>query len=247
VSFCREHGRRWVGDFDEALADPALDAVVLATPHGTVRTPCGRAARLPPGRSVLVDKSLSVVVARAAVDAAGRAGVVFAVGFNRRFHPSMVRLRRTLQEGLPGTIVTALSEHSALHGLADRGCLALAPRRNAAGPKIQFGVHQIDDMIDLVGLPRANLSHHAAHAMATAPRHSCSASPAARPGCCQAPSLRRRTAACVHGTRGPRRGARPPDGDVPPDAAGQPRPAVRRIVRGGIIFSKPVDTPLNRE
>jgi predicted dehydrogenase len=36
ANFCREHGLRWVGDFGELLADPTLDAVVLATPH----TPC---------------------------------------------------------------------------------------------------------------------------------------------------------------------------------------------------------------
>ena len=63
---------------------------------------------------------------------AERAGVVLAVGFNRRFHPSMARLRQAVRDGRLGTIVTVLSEQSALHGLhLTGGCLALDPSGDA--------------------------------------------------------------------------------------------------------------------
>ncbi len=69
ANFCREHGRRWVGDFDELLADPTLDAMVLATPHSAHAVPVIRAAA---GKSVFVEKpfTLSVADAHSAIDAA---------------------------------------------------------------------------------------------------------------------------------------------------------------------------------
>jgi len=152
AGFCREHDLRWVGDFDEMLADPALDAVVLATPHSAHAAQVIRAVGA--GKSVFVEKpfTLSVADARAAIQAADHAGVVLAVGFNRRFHPSMVRLRKTLREGLLGTIVTVLSEQSALHGLhLTADAWRSFPDETPAGAITQVGVHQIDGMIDLVG------------------------------------------------------------------------------------------------
>ena len=56
VGFCREQDLRWVGDFDEMLADPALDTVVLATPHSARAAQVIRAVGA--GKSVLVEKAL---------------------------------------------------------------------------------------------------------------------------------------------------------------------------------------------
>jgi len=130
----------------------ALDAVVLATPH---RAHAGQVIRaVGAGKSVFVEKpfTLSVADARAAIEASEHAGVVLAVGFNRRFHPSMLRLRKTLREGLLGTIVTVLSEQSALHGLhLTADAWRSLPGETPVGAMTQVGVHQIDGMIDLVG------------------------------------------------------------------------------------------------
>jgi predicted dehydrogenase len=51
------------------------------------------------GKSALVEKpfTLGVADARSAIEAAEHAGVVLAVGFDRRFHPSMVRLRQIVR------------------------------------------------------------------------------------------------------------------------------------------------------
>ncbi len=51
------------------------------------------------------------------LEAADRAGIVLAVGFNRRFHPSMIRLREAVRGGRLGTIATISAEQTALHGL----------------------------------------------------------------------------------------------------------------------------------
>ena len=115
ADFCREHGLRWVDDLDTILRDPAIDAVVFATPHSLHAQQIMRAAAA--GKAVFVEKpfTLSVADAKSAIDAAERAGVVLAVGFNRRFHPSMGMLRRAVKEQRLGTIVTISAEQTALH------------------------------------------------------------------------------------------------------------------------------------
>jgi len=162
-NFCREHGLRWVGDFDQLLSDPTLDAVVLATPHSAHAAQVIRAVTA--GKSVFVEKpfTLSVTDARRAIAAAEHAGVVLAVGFNRRFHPSMARLRQTVREGRLGTIVTVLSEQSALHGLQlTADAWRSIPEETPVGAMTQVGVHQIDGMIDLLG-PIRSVSCLTAH------------------------------------------------------------------------------------
>ncbi|MGA3401130.1 MAG: Gfo/Idh/MocA family oxidoreductase [Acetobacteraceae bacterium] len=156
AGFCREHDLRWVGDLDAVLADPTLDAVVFATPHSAHVEQVLRAAAS--GKSVFVEKpfTLSVADAVAAIEAAERAGIVLAVGFNRRFHPSMGHLRRAVHEQRLGTIVTVMAEQTALHGLhlaAD--AWRAHPNESPAGAMTPIGVHLVDGMIDLLGRIRA--------------------------------------------------------------------------------------------
>src|SRR4051812_48149942 len=98
-AFCRERSLRWTADLDEILRDPAIDAVVFATPHSQHPDQVRRAAAA--GKHVFVEKpfALSLAEADAMLAAAERAGIVLAVGFNRRFHPSMVRLREAVRGG----------------------------------------------------------------------------------------------------------------------------------------------------
>ncbi len=152
ADFCREHGLRWVADLDAVLADPAIDAVVFATPHSAHTEQVLRAAAA--GKAVFMEKpfTLSVAEAVAAIEAAERAGIVLAVGFNRRFHPSMGHLRRAVREQLLGTVVTVTAEQTALWGLqltadAWRAQASEAP----AGAMTAIGVHLVDGMIDLLG------------------------------------------------------------------------------------------------
>ena len=95
ADFCREHGLHWTDNLDSLLRDPAIDAMVFATPHSLHAEQIMRAAAA--GKAVFVEKpfALSLADAQAAIDAAETAGIVLAVGFNRRFHPSMGLLRRT--------------------------------------------------------------------------------------------------------------------------------------------------------
>jgi predicted dehydrogenase len=152
AAFCAEAGLTWVADYDTILADPAIDAVVLATPHRMHVSQILRAAAA--GKHVFVEKpiALSVADARSAIQATEQAGVVLAVGFNRRFHPSMALLRQEIRAGRFGTPITISAEQTALHGLTLKPEAWRAhPDESPAGAMTAIGVHLVDGMIDLFG------------------------------------------------------------------------------------------------
>jgi predicted dehydrogenase len=152
VGFCRDAGLRWVDSLEAILSDADIDAVVFATPHTQHSEQVIRAAGA--GKHIFMEKpfSLSLADAVRARDAADRAGVVLAVGFNRRFHPSMGLLRQAVTSGRLGTLVTISAEQTALHGIAMAPDAWRARADEApAGAMTAIGVHLVDGMIDLFG------------------------------------------------------------------------------------------------
>src|SRR5512143_2710623 len=87
--FCRERSIPMLNRFEDVLARRDIDAVVLATPHSSHAAQVTAAATA--GKHVHVEKPLTLdrASAETVVAAARRAGIVLAVGFNRRFHPSV--------------------------------------------------------------------------------------------------------------------------------------------------------------
>ncbi|HME20067.1 MAG TPA: Gfo/Idh/MocA family oxidoreductase [Acetobacteraceae bacterium] len=166
ADYCRERELRWIDNLDMILCDSAIDAVVFATPHSLHAEQIRRAAIA--GKAVFVEKpfTLSVSDAKAAVDAAEKAGVVLAVGFNRRFHPSMGMLREAVKEQHLGTIVTISAEQTELHGLAlTPDAWRAQPDESPGGAMTAIGVHLVDGMIDLMGrvdTVYCRISRHAA-------------------------------------------------------------------------------------
>jgi predicted dehydrogenase len=137
---------------DSIMRDPEIDAVVFATPHSLHAEQIRRAAAA--GKAVFVEKpfTLSFADAQAAIDAAEKAGIVLAVGFNRRFHPSMTMLRQAVKERRLGAIVTISAEQTALHGLAmTPDAWRAQPDEAPGGAMTAIGVHLVDGMIDLMG------------------------------------------------------------------------------------------------
>ncbi len=107
-AFQREfNGAAAYGSYEAALADPAVDAVVVAVPplyHRDLTL-----AALAAGKHVLVEKPAFPALAdfeavRAARDRAGR---VILVGENDHYKPLAVSLRRLLREGHIGEMVFA--------------------------------------------------------------------------------------------------------------------------------------------
>src|SRR5258708_34926860 len=81
--FCRDKGIPFVATYAEVLADPAIDAVVLATPHSQHAEQVRQAAAA--GKHVFVEKpmTLDLASARDAADAAGKPGMMTAARFCR--------------------------------------------------------------------------------------------------------------------------------------------------------------------
>jgi predicted dehydrogenase len=150
--FCREKSLRWTPDLGEILRDPAIDAVIFATPHSQHPEQVRRAATA--GKHVFVEKPFALTLAEAdqMLAAADKAGILLAVGFNRRFHPSMTRLRDAVRAGRLGTIVAISAEQTALHGLElSETAWRAQPNEAPGGAMTAIGVHLVDGMIDLLG------------------------------------------------------------------------------------------------
>lgn len=150
--FAKEHDLALVVDYESLLKDARIDAVVLATP------PSGHAAQIAAaaaaGKHVFCEKpfTFSKRDAESAVDAVRKAKVTLGIGYNRRFHPEMTKLRERVHSGDLGTIQHVESTMTFPNALflkpgAWRGMASEAP----CGGLAPLGVHAVDAMIDLCG------------------------------------------------------------------------------------------------
>jgi len=153
--FCREHGLTLVDSYDRILSDPRVNAVVLATPHSQHAPQIIAAAAA--GKHVHVEKPITLdrASADAAIAAAQRSGVVLAVGYCRRFHPSVVAMRRHLADGRLGSVISMVAQHTTSTGqfiAADnwRAAAEEAP----GGALTAVGVHALDHMFEFGGRVR---------------------------------------------------------------------------------------------
>lgn len=107
-AYCRRFGGvRSFGDYESAIADPSIDAVVIAVPP-KYHLPLTQQA-LAAGKHVLVEKPAYFTMAdyEAARDARDRAGRVVLVGENDHYKPLAVTLRRLLADDAIGEMVFA--------------------------------------------------------------------------------------------------------------------------------------------
>ena len=106
--YCRRfRGAASYGDYLEAIADPRVEAVVIAVPPRFHLDLALRALRA--GKHVLVEKPAFLRMAdyRAVREARDQAGRIVLVGENDHYKPLAVRLRRLLAERAIGELVFA--------------------------------------------------------------------------------------------------------------------------------------------
>jgi predicted dehydrogenase len=151
-AFCAENGIVLKDDIDQILADPAIDAVVFATPHSQHGCQVERAAAA--GKHVLMEKpfTLDVKSAEAALKAVARAGVVLGVAYPRRFHPAMMELKARVSDGRLGTVSHCASAQASPAGLSmSPDYWRSDPQEAPAGAMTATGVHNLDALIYLFG------------------------------------------------------------------------------------------------
>ena len=137
----------------ELFADPALDAVVIATPNAE-HAPLAIAA-LQAGKHVLVDKpfALDLAQADAVVRAAQVAERVVTVFQNRRFDADFLTLQKLLADGVLGEVAECHSHFDRYRPqVRDRWRESDAP---GAGLWMDLGPHLLDQMLQLFGWPQA--------------------------------------------------------------------------------------------
>jgi predicted dehydrogenase len=143
---------RLAPSFEALLVDPQVEAIVLATPHSMHAKQVIAAAQA--GKHVFCEKPFALTKADAeqAVVATRKAGVTLGLGYNRRFHPEMVKLRDRIRTGGLGTILHVEATMTFPNALMLKATQWRAHRdETPCGGLTPMGVHAIDGMIDLCG------------------------------------------------------------------------------------------------
>ena len=138
--------------YEELLANPKVDAVVLSTPHSMHAAQVIAAAGA--GKHIFCEKpfALTKESAEQAVQATKTAGVTLGLGYNRRFHPEMVKLRTRIRSGELGTILHVEATMTFPNALLLKPDAWRADRHETpCGGLTPMGVHAVDGMIDLCG------------------------------------------------------------------------------------------------
>lgn len=149
--FADEHNCRPAASLEEMLADPDLEAVLIATPHSTHADLAVEAASA--GKHVFVDKPFTLTVAegKRAIAAAETAGVVLQVGHNRRRQPANRRIKSMLEDGSLGVVHYAEANLSYPKGLNPRTGWRGEPDESPGGGMTGLGVHMADNLNYLLG------------------------------------------------------------------------------------------------
>ena len=161
---CRQPERADVGalagtvrasaDLPAVLADPRVQAVIVATPASTHGEIAGRC--LAAGKHVLVEKPLEVSLprAQALVEAARASGRRFGVVLQHRFRPGSLRLRALLDAGALGPVQFAQVRvpwwrpQAGYYDQPGRGTRA----RDGGGVLMTQAIHALDLFRSLVGI-----------------------------------------------------------------------------------------------
>jgi predicted dehydrogenase len=137
--------------FEEAIADPRVQAVFLATPHSLHLPQIAAVAKA--GKPVWCEKPLALTRAEAerAIAAVNAARVPFALGNNKRCFASMRELKRVVAEGVLGDILHVEGNFSNEHSTRVKGGWRDDPRESPGGGLTGAGLHVIDAFVNLAG------------------------------------------------------------------------------------------------
>jgi predicted dehydrogenase len=152
--FADTYGLPVADDLETILTDRTIDAVMILTPPNTHLELVRRAAQA--GKHVLLEKPLEISFERSGelVETAERAGIKLGVVLQHRFRPVSVALKRLIDEGRLGEIVSASARlmnwrPQSYYDQPGRGTLA----RDGGGVLLTQGIHTLDLLISLAGAP----------------------------------------------------------------------------------------------
>jgi predicted dehydrogenase len=162
ATFAKKYGCKPAESYEAVLADPSVEAIVNTTPND-VHLPTTRQAAAA-GKHVFLDKPIanSVSDGRAITETCRTAGVILAMGYQRRRESHFRWVRQQIDAGVFGTLVNAEANIS-----RDRlGKIDLTSWRYQAagmpgGVMLQIGIHYADVLTYLLGPVKAVRGHFA--------------------------------------------------------------------------------------
>lgn len=152
TSFAADLGMRFSSDFASALADPEVEAVVLATPHSLHQGQIAQAVAA--GKHVFCEKPLAMTRkdAEASVALCKGAGLVLGMGHERRFEPPIAEILDHAASGRLGRLlqIEANFSHDKFLSL-DPSNWRLNAEQAPAGGMTATGIHLTDLSVKLMG------------------------------------------------------------------------------------------------
>jgi predicted dehydrogenase len=151
-AFAQEREIAFSSTYEQALRDPAIEGVVLCTPHTQHTDQIVAAARA--GKHVFCEKPLSMTRADVlrAIEAVDQAGVALAVGHEKRFEPPILKVMELLKSGALGTplqVEANFSQDKFLALASDNW--RLSGKESPAGPMTATGIHLLDLAVGVFG------------------------------------------------------------------------------------------------
>jgi predicted dehydrogenase len=151
-AFARKYGCRAEPSYEAMLRDPSLEAIVNTTPNDVHRDTTVAAAQA--GKHVFLDKPIANTVsdARALTAACRDAGVVLALGYQRRKESHFRWVRTQIDAGVFGRLVNAEGNISRDRlGQFDPSSWRYTAAGMPGGVMLQIGIHYTDVLEYLMG------------------------------------------------------------------------------------------------
>ena len=151
-AFAAKYRCRAAASFQEILDDPDIEAIINTTPNDVHLETTLAAAQA--GKHVFLDKPIAntVAEARAITEACRKAGVVLALGYQRRRESQFRWIKQQIAEGALGKLVNAEANISRDRlGKVDLSSWRYTAAGMPGGVMLQIGIHYTDVLEYLMG------------------------------------------------------------------------------------------------
>jgi predicted dehydrogenase len=155
-AFAGKYGCKAAGSYEEILKDRSIDAVINTTPNHVHMETTRAAAQA--GKHVFLDKPIATTIAdaRAITEACRKAGVVLALGYQRRKESHFRWVRQRIENGEFGKVVNAEANISRDRlGQFQADSWRYTAAGMPGGVMLQIGIHYTDVLEYLMGPVKA--------------------------------------------------------------------------------------------
>lgn len=144
----------YTNDYEVLINDSRIELIIIATPNFLIKEIAIRA--LNNKKHVLSEKPLgrNSIESKEIFDCAKENGKIIYTGFNHRFHPSIIKAKQILEDGIIGDIVHTHGHygHGGRKGMEKEW--RMKKKLSGGGELLDQGVHLIDLAILFQGYPK---------------------------------------------------------------------------------------------